>query len=186
MYGGLNTSQSVNLYGKPFDSTEFKKGYLRLPSGMYVKKEFSATAWVNLKEPTKQYSVLVSFANEKGKDSVWIGFRNLHFHVEISNRFDEIKSMTSSKPLPKDIWMHVAFVMQNGNGLIYLNGTLNNNLTMPTPNEKERKINFIGKDYYDSDLYLAEAIYDNLTIYHGALTGDEAKYSFENDGKLLL
>ena len=185
MYGGLNTFQAVNLYGKPFDSTEFKKGYLQLPPGVYVKKDFSATAWVNLKEPTKQYSVLVSFANEKGKESVWIGLRNLHLHVEISNVLNEIKTMTSLIPLPKDIWMHVAFVLKKGNGLIYLNGTLNNNLTMPTPNEVERKINFIGKDYYDSDLYLAEAIYDNLTIYEGALTGDEVKNSFENDGKLL-
>lgn len=174
------------MYGKPFDSTEFKNGFFRLPPGVFVKKDFSVSVWVNLKEPTKQYSVLLSFANENGKDSVWIGFKDLHFHVEISNKLDEIKTMTSLIPLPKDSWMHVAFVLENTNGFMYLNGTLNKNSTMPTPNDVKRELNFIGKDYFNSDFYYAEAIYDNLTIYEGALTDDEEKYTFEKDGKLSI
>ena len=56
---------------------------------------------------------------------------------------------------------------------------------MPNRVHIEKTENFIGKDSFDSNLYFAEAIYENLKIYKGALTDLEVKDQFDRDGNKL-
>ena len=91
--------------------------------------------------------------------------------------------MVSSSPLPIKIWTHVTFVLKNNIGYMYLNGTSNINAPLAAPKIAERNMNFIGKDYQNSSLYMAEAVYENLKIYKGALTSDELKKEYDNDRK---
>ncbi len=109
----------------------------------------------------------------------------MNFHVEISNSLNENENdkMVSISPLPIKIWTHVTFVLKNNMGYMYLNGISNSNAPLVAPIKAERNMNFIGKDSHNSNLYMAEAVYENLKIYKGALTPDELKEEYNKDRK---
>jgi hypothetical protein len=179
-----NTNYAANRYRKPFQATEFKKGYYQISNSIEIENNFSVSAWVKL-DSDKQYNTLVSFADEKRENSIWIGFSRLNFHVEISNSLNENENdkMVSTSPLPIKIWTHVTFVLKNNMGYMYLNGISNSNAPLVAPIKAERNMNFIGKDSHNSNLYMAEAVYENLKIYKGALTPDESKEEYNKDRK---
>jgi hypothetical protein len=179
-----NTNYAANRYRKPFQATEFKKGYYQISNSIEIENNFSVSAWVKL-DSDKQYNTLVSFADEKRENSIWIGFSRLNFHVEISNSLNENENdkMVSTSPLPMNFWSHVTFVLKNNMGYMYLNGTSNFNATLAAPNKARRNMNFIGKDSHNSSLFMAEAVYENLKIYKGALTSDELKEEYNKDRK---
>ena len=66
---------------------------------------------------------------------------------------------------------------------MYLNGIFKHNAPLAVPKKAERNINFIGKDFHNSNLYMAEAVYENLKIFKGALTPDELKEEYDKDRK---
>ena len=78
-----NTNYAANRYRKPFQATEFKKGYYQISNSIEIENNFSVSAWVKL-DSDKQYNTLVSFADEKRENSIWVGFSRLNFHVEMS------------------------------------------------------------------------------------------------------
>jgi len=166
-----------NRYKKPFQATEFKKGYLKINENIQIEKDFTVSSWVNLASD-KQYNTLVSFSEDEGKNSIWIGFSRLSFHVEINTL-----KMTSSSFLPLNIWTHVTFVLNNNIGYMYLNGDFINKNQLAAIQNAEKNLNFIGKDAHNSSLYMAEAVYEDLKIYKGALTADEIKAELKKDGK---
>jgi len=178
---GINTILASNRYGKPYESREFKNGFITIPASIYIHNDFSISAWVNL-TVNKAYNVLVSFANEEGSDLIWIGFKHLNFYVEISDSLNRVVQMMSNNSLPKGCWTHVTFVLKNSIGYMYLNGSLNNNAPLVEPNRVVREFNFIGKDSYDSSLYFAEGAFEHLKVYRGALTDKEIKTDFNMDG----
>ena len=132
----------------------------------------------------KSFTNLVSFSNEDGKDSVWIGFQNLKVYVEIqpSTATGNLTIMTSSTPLSPQKWQHVAFTLKSGIGSIYYNGVEQNNAPLTVPIKTKRNFNFVGQDYYNSNEYSADAIYQNLNLYKGALTADEVMTVYQNEG----
>ena len=69
---------------------------------------------------------------------------------------------------------------------MYLNGTSNFNAPLETLKNVKRNINFIGKDFHNSSLYMAEAVFENLKIYKGALTPDELKEEYNKNRKLIF
>jgi hypothetical protein len=181
LFDGFSVNLVSNRYGIPFRSTEFKNGCLLIPRGLYIEESFSLSAWVNLKV-NKLYSVLVSFANDN--EMIWIGFKGLSLHVEIkSGSNNGFVKMTSNLFLKKDVWTHITFVLKDSIGYIYFNGSEINKGSLTRPNSVETIFNFIGQDYYNSSLYLAEAIYEELKIYRGALTEVEVKNEFNNECK---
>ena len=101
---------------------------------------------------------------------------------------NDIDKTISATPLTKD-WTHVTFVLENTTSFMYLNGdqikSAHNGL-LTAPKKIERKINFIGKDSHNSSLYMAEATYENLKIYKGALTPNEVKKEYLKYGKEIL
>jgi hypothetical protein len=173
---GINTNLVSNRYRKPFQATEFKKGYLMINEKIQIENDFTVSSWVNLASD-KQYNTLVSFSEDEGKNSIWIGFSRLSFHVEINTL-----KMTSTNPLQMNIWTHVTFVLKNNIGYMYLNGYFINKNQLAAIQYAEKKLNFIGKDAHNSSLYMSEAIYEDLKIYKGALTSDEIKAEFNEDG----
>ena len=67
---------------------------------------------------------------------------------------------------------------------MYFDDKRNNyGIQLAKPTKMNRNVNFIGQDYHNSSLYLAEAVYDDLKIYKGALTLSDVKTRFQNDGK---
>ena len=90
--------------------------------------------------------------------------------------------MRSTNRLQMNIWYHVTFVLKNNIGYMYLNGYFINKNQLAAIQNAEKKLNFIGKDAHNSSLYMAEAVYEDLKIYKGALTADEIKAEFNEDG----
>jgi len=173
---GINTNLVSNRYKKPFQAKEFKKGYLMINEKIQIENDFTVSSWVNIASD-KKYNTLISFSEDEGKNSIWIGFSNLSFHVEIN-----FVKMTSTNHLQMNIWNHVTFVLKNNIGYMYLNGAFINKNPLKMTQSAGKKLNFIGKDSHNSSLYMAEAIYEDLKIYKGALTSDEIKAEFNKDG----
>jgi len=90
--------------------------------------------------------------------------------------------MKYTTPLQMNIWTHVTFVLKKNIGYMYLNGDFIYKNPLAVSQNAEKKLNFIGKDAHNSSLYMAEAIYEDLKIYKGALTSDEIKAGFNGDG----
>ena len=66
-------------------------------------------------------------------------------------------------------WYHIAFVLNGTTGFIYVNGIQKASGTLFQPNHVIRSSNFIGK-HGDPNV---DAIYDDLKIYHGAVSAAE-------------
>jgi hypothetical protein len=66
---------------------------------------------------------------------------------------------------------------------MYLNGDFINKNQLAAIQNAEKNLNFIGKDAHNSSLYMAEAVYEDLKIYKGALTADEIKAELKKDGR---
>ena len=126
----------------------------------------------------------MNFSNANGTDSVWVGFQNLQLYVEIQPSKGNLTTMTASASVPLHEWRHVAFTLKSGIGYMYYNGVVQNNKLLDVPTKVIRNFNFIGQDSYKSSEYTADAIYDNLNLYNGALTADEVMTVYRTDGNL--
>ena len=68
-------------------------------------------------------------------------------------------------------WYHVAFVLRNTNGYIYVNGIQVGTGSLFEPSNVTRMSNYIGKSNWGDPN--ANAIYDDLKIYNGAMSAAE-------------
>ena len=184
---GFNFKTACNRYQDPNQALSFQNVYLSIPPGDYFDGDFSVSAWVNLTS-NKQFNVLVSFANKGGIDLIWIGFKNLYFYVEISSgsRSDPnaVVTMSSNDPLQMNDWTKVTFTLKDTIGSMYFKDVFNNGgVKLVQPRKVNRNLNFIGQDYQNGSLYLAEAVYEDLTIFKGALTLNDIKKELLYNGE---
>ncbi len=183
MTNASNTTFIKSRYGFPNAAISFRNGSLQIPPGDYINPDFSVSAWVN-PNSNKSFTNLVSFSNQNGNDSIWIGFQNLKLYIEIQPSKGNLTTMTAIEPVQFKEWQHITFTLKSGIGYIYYNGKLQNSATLSLPTKIKRKFNFIGQDYYNSTDYLADAALQNLYLYKGALTSDEVMLEYETEGNL--
>ena len=173
-------------YGTSNSCIQILDYYLNAPSDIYFSDEFSITAWINiqsLQSATKWQISLLDFGNgfSKTDDDVFLEIENGEMKGFISRGTSEPMSISANSSLIQfNKWYHVAFVVENSIGCLYLNGKLAANQSINMPNQILRKLNFIGKSDMNTNL---KVILDDLKIFQGALQPEEVRID-HNSGKI--
>jgi len=91
-----------------------------------------------------------------------------------------IETSLSSK-INLNEWYFISFVLNGTIGYIYVNGDQVATNTLNVPNNITRTSNYIGKSNYDDPN--ADAIYDELKIYQGALSSADILNEYKKNSK---
>ena len=151
-----------------------------MPPGVYFSGDFTLIAWLNMKGsilPGEHGTVILDFGNSLFSDSddnVAIGIGgSFSFHSRgYSSNF--------SSNLQANKWLHVAVVLKDSKGSVYVNGLFLSefeNQVYQRPFNVLRKYNYIGKTNMPFHVS-PNAIYDEIKIYAGALDSSQIHADF--------
>lgn len=196
LYDGENANFTNDRFGRPYSAISLNDGFYRIPSGPNKKFhtneftfEFSLNkitimAWVKILS-VKYEQVLITFSSSQDSDNRMIyglssGSSNKPFLTIYQGGAADSVSL-SNTALSINQWNHVAYVLNNTNALIYING----NQTGYTANSKtpwgvNRDFNFIGRGFYDFG-QKAFADIDEIKLFADALSNEEIRFHMNND-----
>ena len=182
LYNGKNYSFKADRFGNPNSAIYFQNGYLQAPPGVYFRGDFTFTAWINI-QSYQRWSRIIDFGNGNPSDNIVLNFgkSGVYIRTEIYCSNAETNITASSLALQKHRWYHVAFVLNGTIGSIYVNGILATNGTMFAPNNVQRTNNYIGKSFSTDPN--ANAIYDEIKIYQGAMSQANVLNDYQNSVK---
>ena len=89
---------------------------------------------------------------------------------------------SSSSIINLNEWYFISFVLNGTTGYIYVNANQVATNTLNVPNNITRKSNYIGKSNLATDSN-ADAIYDELKIYQGALSSADIFNEYKKNSK---
>lgn len=178
LYDGFSYSFVADSFGNPNQAISFNNGYLKAPPGTYFSGDFTITLWVYLRA-FNVFTQIIDFGNGQFGDNVMLGLAEKESQIRvvvINSDWSDIYSPYNLLSLNQ--WYYVAVSLNGNNGHIYVNGVLTGlvNYTgnsredyeLYKPSNVKRTSNFIGTNSWN-DSY-ADAIYDDLKIYTGAMT----------------
>lgn len=155
--------------------------YLQLPYTIASHDALTVSMWVHY-SGGNNWARLFDFGN--GTDQYMFLTANsgsgLQFAIKNGGAEQLVKPATA-KRLPTTAWSHVVFTLDNGVGILYLNGeeiARNEQLTIK-PSDINPVLNYIGRSQYAADPMLKGHI-RHINIYNYALTPEEVKN--ETDG----
>ena len=183
LFGGSKYSFTTDRFGIPNAAIYFNQGYLEVPSGVYFSGDFTVTAWIYLKS-YKYFSSILEFSNGMYSDNIdllmYESTSYLSTYVYKGSSKQYFKTSSSSTGINLNQWYFVTFVLNSTTGYIYVNGNQIANGTLYVPNNIIRTRNYIGgTSWYLTD-YNADAIYDEIKIYEGAMPSPEILSEFIN------
>lgn len=156
--GGSNYQFILDRCNNSNSAIYFNNGYLTVPSGVYFYGDFSVTAWINIMSSSSR-TIIINFDN------------NILFFIDgqslygSTNQGSILKNISSSTKLELNTWYHVAFILKGTTGFLFVNGVQVGSGPLLSPLNVVRNSNYIGKS--------ANAIYDEIKIYQGALTTNQ-------------
>ncbi len=168
----------------PTFSTEHKSGdqalsfdgtndYLQLPYEAADMEAMTITMWVNF-QSEKSWSRLFDFGNGTNQYMFLSPNNGSVMRFAIKNGGDE--QQISCTKLATSTWKHVAVTLENGRGVIYVDGEeagSNNSMTI-TPADFRPSLNYIGRSQFSGDP-LFKGYIDDVRIYNYALTQNQVK-----------
>lgn len=171
LFNGSNYTFVADRFCSPKSAIYFKKGFLQVPPGVYFFRDFTFTAWANINSFVDG-SRIIEFCNGKNDDCIALGLFGAtrpRFNFEFNKYGEEyIKWQLQSKQ-----WYHIAFVLRETTGTLYVNGLTTSRFKAEPSISITRNKNFIG-----GGINKADAIYDELKIYEGAMTDTEVKSDY--------
>ena len=168
LFGGASYSFVSDRFCSPNSAIYFDQGYLQVSSGVYFSGNFTITAWM-IYFSSQSFS-LFDFGNGQSSDNILLEINKRNIFGKIFNRSSSSVIKTTSK-INLNKWYFISFVLNGTTGFIYLNGNQVASGTLNVPNNITRKSNYIGKS--NTTVYPnADAIYDEIKIYQGALSSD--------------
>ncbi len=176
LFGGTSYSFVSDRFDSPNSAIYFNLGYLQVPEGVYFSGDFTFTSWIYLKS-IQSWARLFDFGNGNPMDNI-----ALSLYEQTCQIFGQTNKGTSvSDILTPSInlnqWYFVSFVLSGTTGYIYFDGNQIANGTLFVPNNLNRKYNYFGKSNWAENSN-ADAIYDEIKIYKGALSKDEINYIY--------
>lgn len=174
MYNGTSYSIVAHRFGNLSQAISFNNGFLQVPPGVYFSSDLTIILWINLRD-YNLYSQIIDFVNNK-TDNVMLGmFHNTSQIRTVIKMNKDSSQIYSPTVFSLNQWYHVALSLNENNGRIYTNGQFKGNANCTSklyvPRAVVRTNNFIGKNNWN-DSY-ANAIYDDIKIYQGAMTASE-------------
>jgi len=150
---------------------------LQVPAGVYFSGDFTVTAWIYLKS-FQPNSRLFDFGNGAPSDNVLSSvFSSIYYHLYQSETGSN--GVTSQEIINLNQWYYMAFVLSGTTGYIYVNGSQVASGASLVPNNIVRTSNYIGKSNWGNPN--ADAIYDEIKIYKGALSAAAINSSFYSE-----
>ena len=176
LYNGLNYAYVPDRFNNPNSAIYLQKGYLQVPAGVYFSGDFTITAWVEFNS-TQYYQRIIDFNNINSdgvpSDNVIFCLKRMSLNLFI-NTFFSYKKLDYVVPSRLNLkqWYHLAYVLQGKTGTVYVDGVNVGSGPQNSPNNVTRYNNFIGKSWSSGDA-LADATYDDIKIYKGALQASD-------------
>jgi len=188
LYGGSNYSFVSDRFDNPNSALYFNNGYLQVQPGVFFNGDFTVTLWLQLKS-YENWTNLFEFGSNNNKVYLQI----IHSQLVAGINFLSISSQIETPPIIElNFWYHLAFVLENETGYIYVDGSQTAFNKLNKPMYVNRRINKIG-DYNTK----TNIIYDDLKIYEGAMLPEQilddcnknknpCKYIKKNQDKFLF
>lgn len=182
-YGGRNFAYVDDRFNRPKSAIHLHKGFLQIPTGAYFNGDFTVTAWIKLRAD-QPWVRIIDFGEPANNDNLFITTigRKSNVAVGSSITVSEKTIFRSSKSeMYLEVWYHLGVVLSGKKVSVYINGRLKEESTgdFVIPRNVIRTENFIGRSNYlqqgDED---ADAVYDELKIFKGALTSEEIEKDF--------
>ena len=172
LYGGNIYEYSNDRFCNPNQAIYFKYGYLQIPPGVYFSGDFTLSVWILMKS-YQYYAAICDFANGKENDNILLEMYNTSSDLYIDIYQVGSRSNLHSPPLILlNQWYHVTLTLFGTSASVYINGNLKTKVFLLKPSFVTRSSNFIGKSNWVDDAP-ADAIFDDLKIYQGALTSTQ-------------
>ena len=169
LYGGSSYSFVPDRFCSPNSSIYFNIGYLQVPASIYFSGDFTVTAWIYLKS-FKMWQRILDFGNGEYNENVLLAMIRTTSKIHASvYEFSSCKGLDISEIIELNKWYFISLVLNGKKGYIYVDGNLFASGPLLRPNDVLRKNNYIGKSNWPSDSN-ADAIYDEIKIYKGALS----------------
>jgi len=166
LFGGSSYSFVPDRFCSLNSAIYFNHGYLQVPAGVYFSGDFTVTGWIYLKS-YQYYSRIIDFGIENNNNNIILAFSDntSMIYGKIVQYFQTSSIINLNK------WYFIAYVLSGTTGYIYVNGNRKATGTLLSPNNITRKNNYIGKSNY-FDQANADAIYDDIKIFKGALSSN--------------
>jgi hypothetical protein len=169
LYNGFNYSFVSDRFCTPNSAIYFRNGFLQVPEGVYFSGDFTVTAWIYLKS-FKMWQRIIDFGNGELNENVLLAMIRTTSKIHASvYEFSSCKGLDISDIIELNKWYFISLVLNGKKGYIYVDGNLFASGPLLRPNDVLRKNNYIGKSNWPSDSN-ADAIYDEIKIYKGALS----------------
>jgi len=179
LFGGVSYSFVPDRFCSPNSAIYFNKGYLQIPEGVYFPGDFTLTAWIYLK--SYQFnSRIFDFGSLQTSDNVVLAMlgNTSQMNGKIYKGTVNLNFQTFSI-INLNQWYFISFVFTGTTQFIYLNGNQLATGNLYGQNNINKIGNYIGKSNWGTDLN-ADAIYDELKIYQGALSSNEIINEYKN------
>ncbi len=186
MFGGSNYSYTNDRFCNPNSATFFNVGYLQAPSGVYFSGDFTITAWINLRG-YQTWGRVLDFGNGNGNggtDNILIGLNanTKQFRSCIIASSSE-SCMVTPYEFELNQWHHIAYVLKGTTASFYIDGSLSvSQENSQIPRNVTRNNCYIGATYWGSFGSRAQASYDDIKIYKGALSATQILNDYTNNG----
>jgi hypothetical protein len=180
LFGGSNYSFVPDRFCCQNKAIFFNRGYLQMPSGVYLSGDFSMTAWIYVKSYVI-WEKIFYFGNGVNNDSVVFQlYQNTsQIGLTVFNSTSPSNFFApNSSVIQLNQWYHVAVTLKGTLASIYVNGQFVINGTSKIPRNIVRTTNCIGKSCLEDYTRSAIAIYDELKLYKGALSLNDIKNEY--------
>jgi len=178
-WGGtlVNGSTWVSGYSNGAVNLSGSSQYVSLPNDVVSNlNNFAITAWVNVSRLT-DWARIFDFGS--GTSAYMFlapqsGSGTLRFAITTSGNGAE-QQINASAALPMGGWHHIGVTLNNGMGVLYLDGVAvgtNSAMTLSPSSLGATSQNWIGRSQFSADPYLTGVV-DDFRIYSGALSPGE-------------
>lgn len=174
---GTGCTYASDRFNNPNSAMYSHNDYYTLPPGVYFQKEWSVSAWINLK---LAYAVLLSFSSSDYSNTTYLGVDGKN-GLQLIEKFDIVTSggasLSSSVVAPTstainlNTWYHVVYVSDDDYLKMYLNGVLVSKSFGNYPYRTPTGHNYIGA-YINpkvSPAPTSNAYFDDIKIFDVAL-----------------
>jgi hypothetical protein len=179
LFGGSSYSFTCDRFGSQNSAIYFNKGYLQVPNGVYFSGDFTFTAWIYLKS-YQSWSKIFDFGNGRMNNNVYLGMSGTSSNMMavIYNGSSYANGMLDTLPIISlNRWYFISFISNSRTGYVFVNGNQVKTGTLNVPNNIIRTSNFIGYGNWGDPF--ADAIFDELKIYQGAISSNEIMNEYQ-------
>ena len=180
LYDGANYSFVEDRLHNSNSAIYFKRGYLRAPNGVYFSGgDFTITDWVRIKSKSN-WERIIDFGNGVNHDNVGLYVVNKYivgFLRDGAEALGKISYVEGNYDIILDKWYHIAFILNQKFGSIYVNGErIAKRKVDFAPSNVTRNMSYIGKC---KETLNANAVYSHLRIYNISITTGEKLCGFD-------